>query len=42
MSALEDKLSVNVITDEGEIVRLDKKSKSSKFTYHKKDANIDT
>ena len=35
-------MPVNAIPDGGESVRLNNKSKSSEFTYHKKDANTDT
>ena len=38
----EDKLPVNVIPDERESVRPNKRSKSPYFTYHKKDINTDT
>ena len=38
----EDKLHVHVTTDEGENVRPNENSKTSEFTYHKKDANTDT
>ena len=33
---------MHVISDEGESVRPKKKSKSSEFAYHKRDANTDT
>ena len=42
MSDPEDKLPVNVIPDEEEIVRSNENSKLSEFAYHKKDANTDT
>ena len=33
---------MHVIPDEGESVRHNERSKSSEFTYHKKDATTDT
>ena len=39
---LEDNIPVHVILDDGESVRLNTNSKTSEFTYHKKDYDIDT
>ena len=38
----EDNISVHVILDDGESVRLNTNSKTSEFTYHKKDTNTET